>query len=274
MTGLAQDELFGLRQLAVEAAQAGARALEPFLRDRAELDVETKAANDFVTRADLASERAVAELIQRRRPDHRILGEEEGTERIGGAVPLWIVDPLDGTTNFIRGFPMYAVSVACTVEARPVASAVIDVARGELFSAHRGGGAFCGERPLRVSGRAGLAGGLIATGFPFRRRQRTDSFLAAFRAVFAQVADVRRAGSAALDLASVAAGRLDGFWEEGLGPWDIAAGALLVQEAGGVVTDFSGADDHLASGAVVAAGPGLHGPLRELVCQHQGTGTA
>jgi myo-inositol-1(or 4)-monophosphatase len=261
-----------LRRVAEDAARAGARALEPFLRDRVELEVEAKAANDFVTRADLASERAVSAAIQARCPDHRILGEEEAGERLGGDVPLWIIDPLDGTTNFIRGFPVYAVSVACSVEARVVAGAVLDIARGEMFSASRGGGAFCGDRPLRVSGRAGLAGGLIATGFPFRRRHRLEAFLGAFRSVFAEVSDIRRAGAAAIDLAAVAAGRLDGFWEEGLGPWDIAAGSLLVEEAGGVVTDFTGGPAFLADGAVVAAGPGVHGPLRDLVHRHQGAG--
>jgi myo-inositol-1(or 4)-monophosphatase len=168
---------------------------------------------------------------------------------------------------------MYAVSVACTLEGHAVVGAVIDPVRNELFEASRGGGALCSGRPLRVSGRAGLQGALIATGFPFRRRHRTDAFLASFRSVFSQVADVRRAGAAAIDLAAVAAGRLDGFWEEGLGPWDIAAGGLLIEEAGGVVTDFEGGSDHLRTGAVVAAGPGIHGPLRELVSRHQGSGT-
>jgi myo-inositol-1(or 4)-monophosphatase len=263
-----------LRRVAVEAARAGARALNPFVRDRVELEVEAKAANDFVTRADLASERAVSAVILGRYPDHRLLGEEEADERLGGPDPLWIIDPLDGTTNFIRGFPIYAVSVACSIESRIVAGAVLDVARDEMFSASRGGGAFTGDRPLRVSGRAGLAGALIATGFPFRRRPRLEAFLGAFRAVFAEVSDVRRAGAAAIDLASVAAGRLDGFWEEGLGPWDIAAGSLLVEEAGGVATDFVGGGEFLSSGAVVAAGPGVHGPLRDLVYRHQGTGEA
>jgi myo-inositol-1(or 4)-monophosphatase len=263
-----------LRRVAVEAARAGARALDPFVRDRAELEVEAKAANDFVTRADLASERAISAVIRGRYPDHGLLGEEEAYERLGGPDPLWIIDPLDGTTNFIRGFPIYAVSVACSIESRVVAGAVLDVARDEMFSASRGGGTFAGDRPLRVSGRAGLAGALIATGFPFRRRPRMEAFLGAFRAVFAEVSDIRRAGAAAIDLASVAAGRLDGFWEEGLGPWDIAAGSLLVEEAGGVVTDFAGGADFLAGGAVVAAGPGVHGPLRDLVHRHQGTGEA
>jgi myo-inositol-1(or 4)-monophosphatase len=274
VNGNPEPDLASLRAVAVEAAWAGSRALEPFVRDRVVLEVETKSANDFVTRADLASERAISEVIRSRFPKHRILGEEEeGGESLGGEVPLWVVDPLDGTTNFIRGFPMYAVSVACTLEGRPVAGAVLDVARNELFEASRGGGCSCSGRALRVSGRAGLEGALIATGFPFRRRHRTEAFLASFRSVFSRVADVRRAGAAALDLASVAAGRLDGFWEEGLGPWDIAAGGLLVEEAGGVVSDFRGGGDHLRTGAVVAAGPGVHGPLRELIGRHQESGT-
>jgi len=164
---------------------------------------------------------------------------------------------------------MFAVSVACAIEDRVVAGAVLDVARNELFTAARGAGAFCGGRRLQVSDRPSLDGALVATGFPFRRRHRTEAFLGSFQAVFARVADVRRAGSAAIDLASVAAGRLDGFWEEGLGPWDIAAGALLIEEAGGTVTDFEGDTRYLETGAVVAAGPGVHGPLREIVHTHQ-----
>ncbi len=255
------SENHALRESAIVAARAGAAALAPFRTRERELGVSAKAVNDFVTAADLASENAVKTVLAERHPAHALLGEESGGAPLGDE-PTWIIDPLDGTTNFIHDFGVYAVSIACAVRGQVVAGVILDPSRDELFSAARGGGAFLGERRLRVSERAGLDEALIATGFPFRRRERIDAFLAAFRNVFDRAAGIRRAGSAALDLAAVAAGRFDGFWEEGLGAWDIAAGTLLVEEAGGIVTDFAEGKDFLRRGDVVV---GPEGVQRELL---------
>ncbi len=254
------------------AAEAGARAIAPFIGAVERLDVTEKGVNDFVTQADQLSEQAIAEVIRRERPGDLVLAEESLRAELDRAEPLWIIDPLDGTTNFIHGFPVFSVSVACAVGGLVVAGVVIDPTRGEVFEATRGGGAAMNGRALRVTSRAGLKGALIATGFPFRRHHRLEPFLDTFRAVFAESAGIRRAGSAALDLAYVAAGRLDGFWEEGLGPWDMAAAELMIEEAGGVVSDFLGGGRFLQTGAIVAGTPGVHRELRPAVERCQGDG--
>ena len=259
-----------LRGTAEAAADAGAAALRPFLDGRRALDVSPKSRHDFVTAADVASERAVAAAIRAAHPDHRILGEEESRASLDDPGFVWIVDPLDGTTNFIHGYPVFAVSVAVARDGEVVAGVVVDVPRGEVYAAARGEGATQGGTPIRVSSRPGIADALIGTGFPFRKQDRLDKYLASFRAVVADTAGIRRAGSAALDLCAVAAGRFDGFWEEGLGPWDMAAGALLVEEAGGVVTDMRGGRRFLASGAIVCGAPAVHRELLGLVRPHLG----
>jgi myo-inositol-1(or 4)-monophosphatase len=261
-----------LVRTAVDAARAGAAALEPFEARRSEMDVSEKRMHDFVTEADLAAERAIRELIEARHPVHRILGEEGERIDLDDPAPTWIVDPLDGTTNFIHGLPIYAVSIGCAVDGRVVAGAVLDPSRGELFVAERGAGAYVGERRVRVSACETLAGSLLATGFPFRTIERADVYFEGFKEILRIAAGIRRPGSAALDLASVAAGRTDGFWEEGLGPWDIAAGSLLIEEAGGVVTDFVGGGGAIETGAIVAGTPGVHAELREIVHRHLGEG--
>lgn len=225
--------------------------------DRLDLvDVQAKGLNDYVTQVDLAAERAIVEFVRKTYPGHGIQGEETGhvEGRGEGQDWLWIIDPLDGTTNFIHGFPQYAVSIAVQHKGVTEHAAVVDPLRREAFAASRGQGASMNGRRLRVSERKSLDGALIGTGFPFRPDQMhaMDGYLNMFKAVAGQTAGLRRAGSAALDLAYVAAGRLDGFFEFGLAPWDIAAGELIIREAGGLVSDFTGGHGYLQSGNIVA----------------------
>ncbi len=259
-----------LRDVAIRAARAGAGALAPFLSGRVPLDVKGKAAHDFVTAADVASERAVSAAIREAFPGHAILGEEEERADLHTPGPLWIIDPLDGTTNFIHGFPAFCVSVGCVQDGRVLAGAVLDPTRDELFAAARGAGSTLNGAAIRVTGRGTLADALIGTGFPFRQHQHVERYLDALRAVMAEVAGVRRAGSAALDLCYVACGRFDGFWEEALKPWDVAAGSLIIEEAGGVVTDFAGGDTWLERGNIVTGTPAVAAELRALVHRHMG----
>lgn len=253
-------------QTARLAAQAGAKVLRARWGGR--LQVEPKQRFDFVTDADLASQEAVLAVIRARHPEHEVLAEETPADQARLASeqgPLWVVDPLDGTTNYIHGVPHVAVSVALVQQGRPQAGVVLDVMHEEEFSAVRGQGAWLAGRPLHVAESQGPERALLMTGFPFRRKDLLDPYLALFRDIFEQTAGVRRAGSAALDLAYVAAGRGQGFWELGLSPWDVAAGILLVEEAGGVVSDFAGGDGALWGGDVVAAAPGLY-PWLQSAC--------
>lgn len=244
------------------AARAGARALEPFWERRAALETSEKSFHDFVTQADLAAERAIAAVIREAYPDHLLLAEEESRADLASSSPTWIVDPLDGTTNFIHGFPVFSVSVACAVNGILQVGVVLDPCRNEEFIAARRRGAKLNGEPIHVSTRPGLKDSLIGTGFPFRYFHHIDPYLASFKAVVQDTAGIRRPGSAALDLASVACGRFDGFWEAGLGPWDMAAGALLIEEAGGMVTDFQGGPHFLQQGTIVAGNPAVHTELR------------
>lgn len=251
------------------AAHAGSRAVERYFR-HADLEVRAKSPNDFVTLADRESESAIVGVIRQRHPDHRIVAEEGGEV---GAAPgsselAWLVDPLDGTTNFLHGLPIFAVSVACMKGDQPVAAMILEPAQGNEFCASATGGAEWNGRPMRVSGRPGLEGGFIATGYPFRARAAIDTYLALFKAVFLEAKALRRPGSAALDLAYTAAGVYDGFFEFRLAPWDIAAGALLIEEAGGRVSDLDGGSDQLVSGNVVAGSPGVHADLLRKVAEH------
>jgi myo-inositol-1(or 4)-monophosphatase len=252
----------------METAQAAAAAGAKVLRARwgSRLEVSNKDAFDFVTDADRQAEEAVLGVIRARQPGHALLAEESEAghweELCRAQGVTWVVDPLDGTTNFIHGFPHVAVSVAAVSQGRPLAGVVVDVTRGEEFRAARGQGAYLGEARLAVSAQSDPARALLSTGFPFRDRQRLGPYMALFQELFLQVSDVRRAGAAALDLAYVAAGRVEGFWEMGLKPWDLAAGILLVEEAGGRVSDFAGGGETLWRGDVVAACPGLHGLMQ------------
>ncbi|HEX2252536.1 MAG TPA: inositol monophosphatase family protein [Thermoanaerobaculia bacterium] len=257
-----------LLNTAVAAAQAGARVLSRYFRDE-RLEVDLKGVNDYVTQADRESEAAVLAEIRRRHPDHRILAEEGGVGGGGGEVE-WLIDPLDGTTNFLQGLPVFCVSIGCRRGDELLAGAILDPTRDDLFTAARGAGAHWDGRPLRVSRREGLAGAFLATGYPFKAKDALDVYLDIFRDVFLRTKSIRRCGSAALDLAYTAAGVYDGFFEFRLSPWDLGAGVLMIQEAGGVVSDLDGGADHLASGNVVAGPAAVHRELLAVVRRHAG----
>jgi len=266
---------------AIAAAQRGAEVLRRYFRD-ASLEVRRKGQNDFVTRADRESEAAIVGEILRRHPGHRILAEESGAGGGGGDYE-WLIDPLDGTTNFLQGLPVFCVSVACRHGGdrgalgehggELLAGVVLDPPGENLFEATAGGGARWNGRPMRASSHPGLSGAFLATGFPFRAHGALDAYLQVFREVFLEVKAIRRCGAAALDLAYTAAGVYDGFFEFRLSPWDIGAGVLLVREAGGRVTDLDGGDGgdrFFASGNVVAGGARVHPELLAAVQRHAG----
>ena len=244
-------------EAAADAARAGGEILEGYWRRLPRSAVSEKETNDFVTRADKESEEVIAARIRERFPRDGFLGEEGGRRGAGGEARIWIVDPLDGTTNFIAGLPFWCVSVAAREKGEIVAGAVWDPLRGELYAAERGAGAYRNGERLRVTERADLDGSFLATGFPFRSKDRIDLYLALFRELFLRARAIRRAGSAALDLANVAAGVFDGFFEFRLSIWDIAAASLLIEEAGGRVTDFDGGEEHWRRGNVVAGTAGV-----------------
>ena len=255
---------------AVEAvARAGGRALAPFWRSLDESQVTEKARNDLVSAADRASEDAILAEIHRRFPDHRVLSEEAGWRGRDHSGPTWIVDPLDGTANFVHGLAQFAVSVAVAVDDTVDFGVIIDPIKADVFRAARGHGAWWNGERCRVTSRPGLSGGLIATGFPFRARHLLDPYLAIFRDVFLRCKAIRRPGAAALDLAYTACGIFDGFFEFRLSPWDIAAGSLLVEEAGGIVTDMDGGDAYLATGDVLCGSTGVHRELLDVVQSHR-----
>jgi myo-inositol-1(or 4)-monophosphatase len=246
--------------VAIEAAHAGGAVLRRRFADRERLTVEVKAKHDYVTEVDREAEAAVIEVLSRRFPDHAILAEEGST---GGAHAgyRWIVDPLDGTTNFIHGVPAFAVSIGLTAETGLVAGAVHDPCRDETFHARRGGGAFLNGSRIACTELDHLDAALIATGFPFREMVHLPAYLAAFERFVRSTSGLRRAGSASLDLVYTACGRYDGFFEVGLKPWDLAGGAMVVMEAGGIVTDVRGGSEFLREGSVVAAGARLHAAM-------------
>ncbi|MGH8737790.1 MAG: inositol monophosphatase family protein [Burkholderiales bacterium] len=241
---------------AVKAARRAGSVINRATLDGAILDVRSKRANDFVTQVDKGAEEAAIGVIRTAYPDHAILAEESG-ENLGGTKTdyRWIIDPLDGTTNFIHGFPQYCVSIGIEHRGALAHAVVYDPGKNELFTASKGRGAFLNDRRLRVTRCQKLGDALVGTGFPFKEFSRVDLYLRQLRTVMSGCAGVRRAGAAALDLAYVAAGRLDAFWEMGLSPWDMAAGALLIQEAGGLVGDHSGDQGYMRSGDIAAATP-------------------
>lgn len=223
-------------------------------------DIDIKQASDFVTTIDKESEKIIIDTIRRKFPSHHFLAEESLKEAQTTEY-RWIIDPIDGTTNFIHGYPVFSISIALEFNREIIMGVIFDPLREEIFTAEKGKGAFLNGRQLKVSGVTNLANGLVTTGFPFRKRDLIDNYLMLFKNIFNRVSDIRRAGSAALDLAYVAAGRCDAFFEIGLGPWDIAAGSFLIKEAGGVVTDFGGKRDYLSTGNIVAANPAIHGEI-------------
>ena len=242
-----------LLNIAVRAARQAGNVIARNIDRFDAFTVSEKAVNDFVTDIDRVAERRIIDTIRRSHPDHAFLAEESGAH--GRSDFEWIIDPLDGTANFIRGFPHLAVSIGVRHRGRIEHGVVFDPLRQELFTASRGSGAQLNERRIRVAPKSNLKGALLGGGFVSRELDRLETHLATMKALMSGSAQVRHSGSAALDLAYVAAGRLDGFWELGLSPWDIAAGVLLVQEAGGIVTEPSGGDDYLRSGDVAAANP-------------------
>lgn len=251
------------------AVKAARKAGSIITRASSEIDrltVRRKQHNDFVSEVDHAAEEAIIRTLREAYPAHAFLGEEGGASSpAGGSEYLWIIDPLDGTTNFLHGFPQYCVSIALKHKGVLQQAVVYDPSRNELFTATRGAGAFLNDRRIRVSATDKFEDSLIGTGFPFREFAHFDDYLRMFAAVTRRVAGVRRPGAAALDLAWVAAGRMDGFWEMGLSPWDMAGGALLVREAGGMVSDFEAGEGFLESGRIVAANPKVFSTLLEAI---------
>lgn len=239
--------------IAIRAARNAGNIIARYVNHVDSLDVTKKGYNDFVSEVDRQAETEIISVLRKAYPDHGILAEESG-ER-GNDEYQWIIDPLDGTTNFLHGFPQFAVSIALQHNKKIEQAVIYDPLRQELFTATLGSGAYLNERRMRVSKAKGLEGTLIGTGFPFKYPQHLDAYLAMFKAIHLQTAGIRRAGAASLDLAYVATGRLDGFWEIGLKPWDMAAGVLLIQEAGGLISDFSGGHEFLETGNIVAGNP-------------------
>jgi len=256
-----------LLEVAVAAARAGGLVLGDFFRKRP-LEPELKSENDFVTLADRAAETAVLAEIHRHYPDHRILAEEAGWTGGKDSDYSWLVDPLDGTTNFLQGLPVYGVSVACARGAELMAAAVYDPQGGNLFKATRGGGAYWNDKRMEVSKLPDLRGAFVATGYPFKAREAVDLYLDTFRSVFARARAIRRCGAAALDLAYTAAGVYDGFFEFRLSPWDLAAGVLLIEEAGGRVSDLDGGEGYMEGGNLIAGAPDVQQDLLEVVGRH------
>ncbi len=248
--------------IAVRAARAAGSIINRAALDIDVLKVASKGVNDFVTEVDRAAEEAIITTLLEAYPGHAILAEESGRSR--GAKHsdyLWIIDPLDGTTNFIHGLPIYAVSIALVFRGKVEQAVVYDPARNDMFYASKGRGAFLNDRRLRVSKRIRMADALIGTGFPFRKGDNFKRYLAMFETVMQQCAGMRRPGAAALDLCYVAAGWYDGFFETGLSPWDIAAGSLIITEAGGLVGNFTGEADYLYQREIVAGNPKIYAQL-------------
>ena len=255
-----------LMTVMVRAADKAARGLKRDFGEVENLQVSKKGPADFVSTADLKAERVLKEELSKARPDYAFLMEESGATGVSGSEGRrWVVDPLDGTTNFLHGLPHFAISIALEEKGEIIAALIYDPIKEEQFHAEKGGGAFLNDRRLRVSGRTRMEDALIGTGIPFKGHGEHGTFAAEVERVSAEVAGVRRWGAATLDLAYVAAGRLDGFWERGLSPWDIAAGALLVREAGGYFSTLDGKPWTLDGDTVLAANSYLHQPLASLV---------
>ena len=251
------------------AVKAARRAGNIIVRATRNLDIvasREKAANDFVSDVDRDAEHAIITTLREAYPGHAILAEESGAS--GASEYRWIIDPLDGTTNFLHGFPQYAISIALEHRGIVTQAVIFDPSRNDLYTASRGRGAYLNDTRIRVSKRIHLKASLIGTGFPFKEFAHIDAYVAILRDMMKNTAGVRRAGSATLDLAYVAAGRLDGFWEFGLAPWDMAAGSLLITEAGGLVGDLEGNENWMDSGYIVGGTPKVFGEILRLVAPH------
>ena len=257
--------MHALLNVAVMAARrAGATLIRNLVRLE-KLKVEQKGRNEYVSEADRAAERAVIDVIQKHYPEHAILAEESGAQGDEGSDTVWIIDPLDGTTNYLHGFPVFAVSIGVQVDGRMAHAVVYDPLRQELFTATRGAGAQLDEHKIRVSGQKELGRALVGTGFPYRQAEsELDPYLGMLGKVVRNTSGVRRPGAAALDLCYVAAGRLDAFWETGLAPWDMAAGALIIREAGGIVSALDGGENFLDTGHILCGTPKIYKDLAKL----------
>ena len=254
--------------IAIKAARRAGQIINRASNDLDLLKVASKSPNDYVTEVDRAAEAAIIETLQEAYPGYGILAEESGvfaakSER--DADFQWIIDPLDGTTNFIHGLPQYAISIALAKEGVVEQAVVFDPNRNELFTATKGAGAFLNERRIRVSRRTKFGEALIGTGFPYRMFDKIDLYLSIFKELAEKTAGQRRPGAASLDLAYVACGRYDGFWEFGLAPWDMAAGSLLISEAGGLVSDLRGEANYLDTGNIIAGTPKVFAPLLKII---------
>lgn len=246
--------------LAVKAAQLAGRVIIDNLGKISKRDIDQKLASDFVTRVDEESEKIIIHAIKEKFPDHHFLAEES-LKATDAQEYRWIIDPLDGTTNYIHQYPVFSISIALEYKKEIILGVVYDPLREELFTAEKGRGAFLNKHPIKVSSIHSLKDCLITTGFPFRSKEFIDIYLKLFKNVFRKISDLRRAGSAALDFSYLACGRCEGFFEIGLSPWDIAAGDILIREAGGVVTDFRGGSEYLLTGNIVAGNPAVHEQL-------------
>lgn len=256
-----QTEFLGT---AISAARVAGGIILNHLGKLSADDISLKQVSDFVTRVDKESEAAIIKMIKERFPNHHILAEESIHEA-GTGQYRWIIDPLDGTTNFIHQYPVFAVSIALEYRGEIIAGVIYEPLKNDLFTAGKGRGAFLNGRRIRVSAVTALEYSLVTTGFPFKKRQFIDPYLRLFKNVLLKVSDLRRAGSAAIDLAYLSCGRCEGFFEIGLSAWDIAAGSLIIREAGGIVTDFGGGGDYLHTGNIVAGNPAVHPVLLEEV---------
>lgn len=251
---------------AVKAARKAGSIITRASSDLDKLTVRRKRQNDFVSEVDDAAEDAIISVLRAAYPDHAILAEESGSQSSASDF-TWVIDPLDGTTNFLHGFPQYCVSIGLLHKGVPNQAVVFDPNRNELFTASKGVGAYMNDRRLRVSKIDRLEDALMGTGFPFREVGHLDDYLRMFKQMTLSTSGIRRPGAAALDLAWVAAGRIDGFWEMGLSAWDMAAGALLVREAGGLIGDFDGEDRFLDNGRVVASNAKLFSAILQVLKQ-------
>lgn len=255
--------MHALLNVAVMAARRAGAVLGRNFNKRDKLTIEKKGHNDFVSSADHAAERAIIDVIHKHYPDHAILAEESGVQ--GESDHVWIIDPLDGTTNYLHGLPIFAVSIGLQIKGRMEHAVVYDPMREELFTATRGEGAQLDGRKIRVSGIRDLDRSLIGTGFPYRHAdQDMGPYLSMLSKVITSTSGVRRPGAAALDLCYVACGRLDAFWETGLKAWDLAAGTLIIREAGGIISALDGGEKHLESGHVLTGTPKIYQGLARL----------
>ncbi len=273
MPGATGEDLEVLLEVAVRAAERGAEILRSYYGKggsgpAGDLRVEEKARNDYVSRADRESEEVIIETILDAFPSHRLLAEESGAKPSAKSDFEWIIDPLDGTTNFLRGVPYFCVSIACLFSGKGTVGVVLDPLREDFFTSMVGRGAQRNGESLHIESDVGLAGAFLATGFPFKAHPALESYLGIFRDAFLEARGIRRCGAAALDLAYTAAGVYDGFFEFCLSPWDLAAGCLLIEEAGGVVSDLDGGDSYLERGSVLAGPATLHREMLEVVGRH------